>query len=91
MNVLLYLDGEKVTGHIENISATKANIIINKVGKTKAVFLENVTFPVRVNYDTRQSLYYRNGVLVYDEIVEPEPEPTAEEMLNALLEVTSYE
>lgn len=36
-------------------------------------------------------LKYNGSEFYYEEIIEPEYEPTAEEMLNAMLGVTSYE
>lgn len=57
---------------------------------------EQFLFEFPLDFNPSEIINYKiiDGELVYDEYVYPEmpePEPTAEEMLNAMLGVTSYE
>lgn len=92
MNVLLFLSGEKVTAYNTHVDREQANEILKKCN---GVFLENCNFPDYPSDDNQYNVYYLNGEIVYEEIIEPkQPETQLDRIENAVNDIaknnTSY-
>ena len=83
MGILIRVNGENITSRIPNIDTVRASEIMKKW--KNAVFIDKVNdfeFPTDgKNYN----VVYRNGEIVYEEIIEPEYEPTETELIQAEL------
>jgi hypothetical protein len=87
--MIIFVLNTKITGYFPSADLTDE--------RKQEILSENpyaVWVDEELNYpdDTKQyEMHYIDGSIEYREIYQPKTEPTAEEMLNAMLGVTSYE
>lgn len=87
--MIVFVENEKIFAYYPSADLTEE--------RKQEILTENpyaVWVDEELNYpdDTKQyEMYYIDGSIEYREIDQPKTEPTAEEMLNAMLGVTSYE
>lgn len=82
--MIIFVKNEKIVGYIPSAELTeeRKTEILNTNRFAIWIDDEIIEIPdVAKQYD----LYYRNGEIVYEEIVEPEYEPTEQELIQAEL------